>query len=288
MGNFKIITDSSCDLTQKLADELDLRVVPLSVLINDKEYVNYLDGREISFTDYYAMLRKGMLGKTSAPNVFDFTSAMEEYLKKGMDILYLGFSSALSGTYNAGVIAADELKAKYPERKIITIDTLCASLGQGMMIYLAVKKKEEGASIEEVAEYVENNKLHLCHWFTVDDLNHLKRGGRVSAVEATFGTILNIKPVMHVDNAGRLIAVEKVRGRKASLNALIKMMKETVIDKSVAFISHGDCYEEAKALADKIREEVGIEDIRINYVGPVIGTHSGPGTMALFFLGEER
>lgn len=288
MGNFKIITDSSCDLTQELADELDLRVVPLSVLINDKEYVNYLDGREIGFPDYYEMLRRGMLGKTSAPNVYDFTSAMEDYLKEGMDILYLGFSSALSGTYNAGVIAADELRAKYPERKIITVDTLCASLGQGMLIYLAVKKKEAGASIEEVAEYVENTKLHLCHWFTVDDLNHLKRGGRVSAVAATFGTILNIKPVMHVDNEGCLIAVEKVRGRKASLNALLKMMNETVIDKSVAFISHGDCYEEARALADKVREEVGIDNVKINYVGPVIGTHSGPGTMALFFLGKER
>lgn len=288
MGKFKIITDSSCDLTQELADELDLRVVPLSVLINDKEYVNYLDGREISFADYYALLRQEMLGKTSAPNVFDFTSAMEDYLKEGMDILYLGFSSALSGTYNAGVVAAEELRAKYPERKIITVDTLCASLGQGMLIYLAVKKKEAGASIEDVAEYVENTKLHLCHWFTVDDLNHLKRGGRVSAVAATFGTILNIKPVMHVDNEGRLIAVDKVRGRKASLNALLKMMEETVIDKSVAFISHGDCYEEAKALADKVREEVGIENVKINYVGPVIGTHSGPGTMALFFIGKER
>lgn len=288
MGKFKIITDSSCDLTQELADELDLRVVPLSVLINDKEYINYLDGREISFADYYTLLRQEMLGKTSAPNVFDFTSAMEDYLKEGMDILYLGFSSALSGTYNAGVVAAEELRAKYPERKIITVDTLCASLGQGMLIYLAVKKKEAGASIEEVAEYVENTKLHLCHWFTVDDLNHLKRGGRVSAVAATFGTILNIKPVMHVDNEGRLIAVDKVRGRKASLNALLKMMEETVIDKSVAFISHGDCYEEAKALADKVREEVGIENVKINYVGPVIGTHSGPGTMALFFLGKQR
>lgn len=288
MGKFKIITDSSCDLTQELADELDLRVVPLSVLINDKEYVNYLDGREISFADYYTLLRQEMQGKTSAPNVFDFTSAMEDYLKEGMDILYLGFSSALSGTYNAGVVAAEELRAKYPERKIITVDTLCASLGQGMLIYLAVKKKEAGASIEEVAEYVENTKLHLCHWFTVDDLNHLKRGGRVSAVAATFGTILNIKPVMHVDNEGRLIAVDKVRGRKASLNALLKMMEETVIDKSVAFISHGDCYEEAKALADKVREEVGIENVKINYVGPVIGTHSGPGTMALFFLGKQR
>lgn len=288
MENFKIITDSSCDLTPALIEELDLHVVPLSVLINDKVYVNYPDERDIKFADYYDMLRQEFMGKTSAANVYDFTNAMEPYLKDGQDVLYLGFSSALSGTYNAGAIAAEELKEKYPERKILTVDTLCASMGQGLMVYLAAKKKEEGASIEEVADYVEKTKYNLCHWFTVDDLNHLKRGGRVSAVAATFGTILNIKPVMHVDNEGRLTPVEKVRGRKASINGLLKEMKKSIIDKSIAFISHGDCLEEAEGLAAKIREELGIEDIRINYVGPVIGTHSGPGTMALFFLGSER
>ena len=288
MENFKIITDSSCDLTPALLEELDLHVVPLSVLINDKVYVNYPDERDIKFADYYDMLRQELMGKTSAANVYDFTNAMEPYLKEGKDVLYLGFSSALSGTYNAGAIAAEELKEKYPDRKILTVDTLCASMGQGLMVYLAVKKKAEGASIEEVAAYVEKTKYNLCHWFTVDDLNHLKRGGRVSAVAATFGTILNIKPVMHVDNEGRLTPVEKVRGRKASINGLLKEMKKSIIDKSIAFISHGDCLEEAEGLAAKIREELGIEDIRINYVGPVIGTHSGPGTMALFFLGTER
>lgn len=288
MENFKIITDSSCDLTPALIEELDLHVVPLSVLINDKVYVNYPDERDIKFADYYDMLRQEFMGKTSAANVYDFTNAMEPYLKDGQDVLYLGFSSALSGTYNAGAIAAEELKEKYPERKILTVDTLCASMGQGLMVYLAAKKKEEGASIEEVADYVEKTKYNLCHWFTVDDLNHLKRGGRVSAVAATFGTILNIKPVMHVDNEGRLTPVEKVRGRKASINGLLKEMKKSIIDKSIAFISHGDCLEEAEGLAAKIREELGIEDIRINYVGPVIGTHSGPGTIALFFVGTER
>jgi len=288
MENFKIITDSCCDLTPTLVEELDLDVVELSVLINDIVYVNYLDEREISFKDYYELLRNGSLGKTSAPNVFDFTNAMEPYLKEGRDVLYLGFSSGLSATYNSSVIAVEELQEKYPERKIITIDTLCASMGQGLIVYLAAKKKAEGASIEEVAEYVENIKLNIAHWFTVDDLNHLKRGGRVSAVAATFGTILNIKPVLHVDNEGRLVPVEKVRGRKASINGLLKVIKETITDKSVAFISHGDCYDEAKYLADKIAEEVGVEDIKINFIGPVIGTHSGPGTIALFFVGTER
>lgn len=288
MKNFKIITDSCCDLTPALVEELDLHIVELSVLINDKVYVNYLDEREISFTDYYSMLREGTLGKTSAPNVFDFSNAMESYLKEGNDILYLAFSSALSATYNASEIAAEELREKYPDRKIITVDTLCASMGQGLIVYLAAKKKSEGASIEEVAEYVESIKLNLDHWFTVDDLNHLKRGGRVSAVAATFGTILNIKPVLHVDNEGRLVPVEKVRGRKASINSLFSVIKERITDKSMVYISHGDCYEEAKGLADRIIDELGVEEVKLNFIGPVIGTHAGPGTIALFFVGTER
>ena len=254
MNNYVIMTDSSCDLPADMAVQLGISVIPLSVLINNNTYANYLDGREIGFKDYYAILRSGAMGKTSAANVFDFTNEMEKYLKEGMDILYLGFSSALSGTYNSSTVAAEELKDRYPDRKILTIDTLCASMGQGLMVYLAAKKKNEGASIDEVYSYVEKTKLHLCHWFTVDDLNHLKRGGRVSAVAATFGTILNIKPVMHVDDEGRLTPVEKVRGRKASLNGLIKMMNETITDKSIAFISHGDCEEEALALAERIKE----------------------------------
>ncbi len=288
MNDYIIMTDSCCDLPVELAKELDLSVVPLSVLINNNTYKNYLDGREISFKEYYAILRDGSLGKTSAVNVFEFTAEMEKYLNEGKDILYLGFSSALSGTYSAGAIAAEELSSKYPERKILTVDTLCASMGQGLLVYFAAQKKKAGASIEEVHKYVEDNKMNMCHWFTVDDLNHLKRGGRVSAVAAAFGTMLSIKPVMHVDNEGKLTVVEKVRGRKASINGLVKMLKERITDKSIAFISHGDCLLEAELLASKIKEEAGVEKVEISYVGPVIGTHSGPGTLALFFMGTER
>lgn len=288
MNDYVIITDSACDLPAEMVNELGIHVIPLSVIVNGQSYKIYPDERALKTVDYYNMLREGVLGKTSAANVFDFEEAMEPYLREGRDVLYLAFSSALSGTYNASVIAAEELSEKYPDRKILTADTLCASMGQGLLVYLAAKKKAEGASIDEVYEYVENNKLHLCHWFTVDDLNHLKRGGRVSAVAATFGTILNIKPVLHVDNEGKLIPVEKVRGRKASISGLIKEMERRIIDNSIAFISHGDCEEEAMALAAAVKERFDIKEVRVNYIGAVIGTHSGPGTVALFFLGRER
>jgi len=288
MNDYIIMTDSCCDLPDELAKELGISVLPLSVLIDEKTYKNYLDGREISFSEYYELLRAGSLGKTSAVNVFEFTAEMEKYLSAGKDILYMGFSSVLSGTYSAATIATEELKDKYPERKIITVDTLSASMGQGLFVYLAVQKKKAGASIEEVYEFVENNKMNIVQWFTVDDLNHLKRGGRVSAVAAVFGTMLNIKPVMHVDNEGRLTVVEKVRGRKASINGLVKALKDRVTDKSIAFVSHGDCLDEAEFLASKLKTEAGIENVVISYVGPVIGTHSGPGTLAMFFVGTER
>lgn len=288
MNDYIIMTDSCCDLPVELAAELGVSVLPLSVLIDDKTYKNYLDGRDISFPDYYALLRSGSLGKTSAVNVFEFTAEMEKYLAEGKDILYMGFSSALSGTYSASTIAAEELREKYPERKLLTVDTLSASMGQGLFVYLAVQKKKAGASVEEVYEFVENNKMNIIQWFTVDDLNHLKRGGRVSAVAAVFGTMLSIKPVMHVDSEGRLSVVEKVRGRKASITGLVNVIKERITDKSIAFISHGDCLDEAELLASRIKEEAGVEKVIISYVGPVIGTHSGPGTLAMFFVGTER
>ena len=216
--------------------------------------------------------------------------AFEHVVAAGNDVLYLGFSSGLSGTYNAGAVAAAELSEKYPDRKIFAVDTLCASLGQGLIVYSAAKMSENGAAIEEVRDFVENNKLNLCHWFTVDDLFFLKRGGRVSAATAVMGTMLSIKPVMHVDNAGKLINVEKARGRKAAIEALLRNMRDshTDIKDQPVFISHGDCLEDAQYLADRIKEEFGVEVAVIDYVGPVIGAHSGPGTLALFFYGKQR
>ncbi len=288
MQNYVILTDSGSDLTAKLAKEFDVQVVDLAVTVEGREPVadSKMDKKEL-----YTLLRQKHKASTSAVNIEDFTSAMTPHLEEGRDILYLGFSSGLSSTYQSGKVAAEELSEKYPERKIYTVDTLCASLGEGLLVYLCARKRAKGASIEEVRDYAENNKLNLCHWFTVDDLFFLKRGGRVSGATAVVGTMLGIKPVMHVDNEGHLINVSKARGRRASIDAMFEKIKTTMIgklDEAVAFISHGDCEEDASYLANRIKGELGIKDIIIDYVGAVIGSHSGPGTLALFYLGAER
>jgi DegV family protein with EDD domain len=288
--NYIILTDSSADLPVNVIEELGLEVVPLSVSIGADTYINYPDERDIRFSDFYAILRDGANAQTSAANVDTFLHAYTKYLEAGKDILYLGFSSGLSGTVSAGQIAAAELAEKYPDRKILVVDTLCASLGQGLLVWLTAKERERGASIEEAAAYAESNKLHLCHWFTVTDLFFLKRGGRVSAATALLGSALGIKPVMHVDNEGHLINVSKARGRKNSIVALLDRMSETGIDisKQTIFISHADCADDAQYLASLIKEKFGVKDILIHFVGPVIGAHAGPGTLALFFLGTQR
>ncbi len=290
MNQFALFTDSSCDLPLHLAEEMELTVLPLTLHMDGSDYKNYLDERDITYPDFYAALPKAQSVKTSATNTQAFIEAMEPVLDAGQDILYIGFSSALSGTCNAGFQAAAELREKYPDRKIYCVDSLCASMGEGLLVTLADQKRRTGASIEEVRDYVEDTKLHVCHWFTVDDLNHLKKGGRVSATAAFLGTMLGIKPIMHVDNAGRLIPVDKQRGRKASVRRLADEMQRLAINpaEQKVYISHGGCEEDAKTLANIIRERMGTTDITIGYVGPVIGAHSGPGTLALFFLGTER
>ena len=290
MSDYILMTDSSCDLTAQMAEEMELIVLPLTVYVDDVKYTNYLDEREIAFSEIYDKLRTKCPAKTSAVNMQDFLEPMEEELKAGRDVLYLGFSSGLSSTYNAGAAAAAELSKKYPERKIYAVDTLCASLGQGLMVYYAWLQKQAGKTIEEVRDYVEAEKYHLCHWFTIDDLMFLKRGGRVSATTALVGSMLSIKPVMHVDNEGHLIKVDVARGRKASIRALAdEAGKRGVnLEDQVIFISHGDCLEDATYLADIMRERFHVKDVKLNYVGPVIGAHSGPGTVALFFIGSER
>ncbi len=287
MNNYVIITDSSCDLPASLADELGVKVLQLEVNI-EGERTKF--NNEIDIKDFYATLRTKKAVTTSAVNIDRFIDVFERELAGGNDILYIGFSSGLSSTYNAGKNAADELNEKYPDKKILTVDSLSASLGQGLLVTLAAKKRSEGATLEELCQYVEDTKWHLCHWFTVDDLFFLKRGGRVSAATAVLGTMLSIKPVLHMDNEGHLINVEKARGRQPAIKALLEHMKKLAIEpqKQTIYISHGDCYDEAKSLADMIKAEFGINDILISEVGPVIGAHSGPGTIALFFLGSER
>lgn len=289
---YVIITDSTCDLTPELIEELDIVVIPMEFTMAEGEvYKNYPDGRELGFQAFYDRVRASAQPKTNQINAATYMEVAAPYLDKGQDVLILAFSSALSGTYQSSVLAVEELREKYPDRQIYTVDTLSASMGEGLLIYHAAKKREEGLSVSELAHWVEENRLRLCHWFTVDDLNHLKRGGRVSSAAALFGTILGIKPVLHVDDAGRLIPREKVRGRRSSLEALAKHMRETIDPaegEQTIFISHGDCEQDVKYLIDLIREQVPVKEIKVGYIGPVIGAHSGPGTVAVFYLGTTR
>ena len=290
MSDFVILTDSSADLGADMVQQLDVQVLPLSFSMGQQIYHNYPDNREIDPHAFYQLLRQGEVATTSAVNVAQYTDALEPLLQAGKDVLILAFSSGLSTTYNSSRIAVEELSEKYPERKLYTVDTLCASLGQGLLVYLAAKQRSEGRSIDEVRDWAEENKLHMCHQFTVDDLHFLKRGGRISATTAVVGSMLQIKPVLHVDDEGHLINIGKARGRQSSLKALVDKMEKTVTEagKQTVFISHGDCLEDAEAVAQMVRERFGTQDIRINYVGPVIGAHSGPGTLALFYLGTQR
>ena len=290
MSEFVLLTDSSADLSQEMAEEIGVTVLPLSFTIQGRSYHNYPDNREMDPALFYDMLRAGELATTAAVNVEEYVQVMEPILQAGKDVLVLAFSSGLSSTYQASVIAVEELKEKYPDRKIYTVDTLCASLGQGLLVWMAAQEQKKGSNIEEVRDWVEAKKLNLCHQFTVDDLHFLKRGGRISATTAVVGSMLQIKPVLHVDNEGHLINIGKARGRQASLKALVDKMEKTVTEegKKTVFISHGDCRKDAVTVADMVRERFGTQDIRINYVGPVIGAHSGPGTLALFYLGTER
>ena len=287
MNKYVIVTDSSSDLTSDIINDPEVVYLQLDVLMDGEASKANCD---VDIKDFYAKLRAKKNATTSAVNIDKFIETFEKYLADGYDVLYLGFSSGLSGTFNAGFVAAKELSEKYPERKVFAVDTLAASLGEGLLVYYAFKMKQDGADIESVRDYVEENKLKLCHWFTVDDLFFLKRGGRINAATAIVGSMLSIKPVLHVDNKGRLISVSKARGRRAALDALFDKMKETAIEpeKQVVFISHGDCVEDAQYLADRIKTELGSPEVRIGYVGPVIGAHSGPGTIALFYLGCER
>lgn len=290
MRDFVIMTDSCCDMTARMADELGLVVLPLSLHMGDKEYRNLLDGSEIGFDTFYSRIRAGELATTSAVSVGAFEEKMREILNQDKDILCINFSSALSTTYQSASIAAEDLREEFPQAKILVVDSLCASLGQGLLLYLCAKEKERGRTLEEVHTFAETTKGNVCHWFTVDDLNHLKRGGRISGATAFFGTMLSIKPVMHVDDGGHLVPVSKARGRKSSLLELVDHMEKTAIDPAsqTVFISHGDCEGDARFVADEIRRRFGTQQIYINYVGPVIGNHSGPGTLALFFLGSQR
>ena len=284
--SYRIITDSCCDFTRQQYQQLDVACVPLSVVYKGESHSNFSDPAAVKA--FYDELRAGVTATTSAVNPDGWAAAMEEALKQGEDVLVIAFSSGLSTTYQSAVIAAKDLREVYPERKIYVVDSLCAALGQGLLVHYAYKKRDEGMDIDALRDWVEENRLHICHWVTVDDLSHLKRGGRISATTAMVGTMLNIKPIIHVDNDGHLINCAKVRGRKAAMELLANKLAETCTDFDTAFIAHGDCPEDAAALEALIREKHGVKHVTTGFVGPVIGAHTGPGVLVVFFLGEHR
>lgn len=287
MNDYVILTDSSCDLPDDIVKKYQLEILQLDFIVEGE---GSFHNDQADIEKVYSKLRNGANIKTSAANISQASEAIEALFNQKKDILYLGFSSGLSSTYQTVYMAGQELMEEYPERKMISVDTLAASMGQGLLVYKACQAKDAGKSLEENAQYIEDTKLKLCHWFTVDDLFFLKRGGRISGVTATVGTMLSIKPILHVDDEGHLINVSKVRGRKAAITELVNRMEKLAVhpeDQDI-FISHGDCIEDAEKLASIIKERFGNDRITISYVGPVIGAHSGPGTLALFFLGEHR
>ena len=290
MRDYVIMTDSCCDLTDQMARDLELEVLPLTMHMDGQDYPNDLAGTAISNQEFYKRIRAGKLATTSAVNVGQFQDAMRRVLESGRDIVCVCFSSALSTTYQSAVIAAEDLRAEFPEAEIHVVDSLSASLGQGLLLYLAVEQKRKGLTAAELAKWVEDNRLTVCHWFTVDDLNFLKRGGRVSATTALLGIMLSIKPIMHTSDEGKLVPVSKARGRKAAIAALLDKIEALGIhpEKQTMFICHADCEEDAKAVAQTIQDRFGTPTVHINYIGPVIGSHTGPNTMGIFFVGTQR
>jgi DegV family protein with EDD domain len=288
MAEYVVYADSASDLDRKYYEEWNVKRIDLCFSFVD-EGVDYADG-DIPFTDFYNSMRAGRIAKTSAVPTGRFKDAFREDCEAGRDIFYLGFSSGLSGTYNSGRLAMDELREEYPNVKMIAVDSLSASTGYGLLLYYAVKKRDEGATIEELEEYITDTRLHLCHWFTVDDLVYLKRGGRINPAAAFVGGVLGIKPVLHVDDYGHLVNVTKARGRKGSIKALADHYTESALDpeNGVVMICQGDCPFDAAQLAGMLRERHGVAVKIISYTGTVIGAHSGPGTLALFFLGDHR
>lgn len=289
MSKYIIMTDTSADLPESYLAEHQIPVASLHYLLDG---VQYGEEKKLDEKTFYRLMREGKMPTTNAVNPETVASLMEDKLKQELDILYIAFSSGLSSTYQNTCIAADEMREKYPDRTIIVIDSLCASLGQGLLVHKAVMMKEKGMPLDENAKKVRELIPHICHQFTVDDLHHLHRGGRVSKATAIVGTMMNIKPVMHVDDEGKLCATGTVRGRKKALNTLVSNMCKDIkgyeAEDDVIFISHGDCLEDAEYVADRVKAATGIQNFIINYVGPVIGAHSGPGTLALFFVGETR
>lgn len=284
-----IITDSCSDLPLEYVRKRDLPILSFTFNYMGEDRKDDL-GQTLSYTDFYNGIREGHMSTTSQVNSHTYVDFFRPYVELGKPIIYMCFSSALSGSYNNAVMARQMLLEEYPEASISIIDTLSASMGQGLLVHLALELRDQGFGYKEIIEWIENNKRRLAHWFTVDDLEHLRRGGRLSGAAAFIGSILSIKPILHVDSEGRLVPVSKVKGRKKSLKSLLEKMQETAVnpEQQTIFISHGDAPEDANYLANMVRDQLGVKNILINHIGPVIGSHSGPGTVALFFFATQR
>ncbi len=287
---YVIVTDSTANLPEELIEKHGIEIVSLSYFVNEVEDKAYKKGKKANLKELYVKMRNKVSMRTSLASPESFTEVFEEIAKEGKNILYIGFTSALSGTYQSGTIAAEMIREKYPDIKLYTVDTLCAALGEGLLVYNAALMKEAGKTIEEVRDWVEENKLNMCHVVTVDDLFFLKRGGRVSATTAVAGTMLGIKPLLHIDIDGKLVTTGKIRGRKQAMNYLVEQFDKYAEDKEnqIIAIGHGDCQEEAEYIISEIKKKYNIKEIVVNYLDPVIGCHAGPGTLALFFMGSER
>lgn len=290
MRDYIIVTDATSDIPNEMANELNVKVVPMSFSLGEKNYNHYPDYRELDIKTFYDKQRAGQTSLTTQINVTVYLDFFEEIIKSDKDVLYISFSSALSSTYQSSVLAAKELNEKYPDFKIITIDSKAATLGETLLVKVAAQKKSEGMNIEDLSKWVAENHLKVCHYFTVDDLNHLKRGGRMTAMTAFIGTALDIKPILHVNDEGKLIPLDKVRGRKKALKVLFNYLAELSenLEEQTIFIGHGDCIEDARYLESLIKEAYKVKEVIIHPIGPIIGSHTGPGAITLFFLGKHR
>ena len=289
MSEYILFTDSTSDLSPELIEEMDVRVMPMCFTLDGKEYRNWPDGREMDMKSFYDAMRGGAMATTSQLAMTEFRNSFEPVLAEGKDVLYLAFSGGMSGTYQAACLTAGDLMEQYPDRRVVCVDTLNACMGEGLLVYHAAMLRKSGAGLDEVADWTRENALTVCSWFTVDTLTYLKRGGRVSAATAMAGNLLGIKPILHVDEEGHLAATEKVRGRKASLDTLVKHYAEGGTDhaNNTVFIAHADCAEDAAYMAEQV-QKIGAKRVVIHNVGPVIGAHTGPGAMTLFFTGTGR
>lgn len=289
MNKYVIISDATLDLPQHVLEQHDIHIIPMTFILNETSYTHYPDERELSIEDFYKALSDGGLSQSSQIPPIVYQEFFEQFLMQGIDIYYIAFSSGLSGTYNSGKMVMEQLKEKYPERKMMCCDSLCASIGEGLLVLTAAKKKEAGLTMEELHQWVEENRMNFMHWFTVKDLFYLKRGGRVSSLEALVGTALKIRPVLTTDTEGKLVVYSKIRGTKKELEFLLDALKEQAIEakEQTIIIGHTDNLEQAKALEQLILKQKLVKEIIISQIGPIIGTHVGPGMLALTFYGKK-